>query len=243
MPLWYPLFYQLNANGSCNPQIGFGSNLSGEIGSQIADGKSLSLLTKLNQLHHELGFAAYTDGSKSMIDLLCITAALMVGTAGLPHVIVRFYTVPKVRDARISAGWALLFIAILYTTAPAVAAFARTNLIYAVNEASYRPIKTDSNTQVKSAPDWFKKWENTGLLAWVDKNNDGLIQYRRGPAFEGKPVFQAKNARGTHGERLIQNTISSNDNELYIDRDIMVLANPEIAKLPAWIIALVAQVL
>ena len=234
------IFISLMLTDHAIPQIGFGSTLSGEIGTQIADGQTLSLLTKLNQLHHELGFAAYTDGSKSMIDLICITAALMVGTAGLPHVIVRFYTVPKVRDARISAGWALLFIAILYTTAPAVAAFARTNLIHAVNEASYTEIKTTKSAQLKSVPDWFKKWENTGLLAWVDKNNDGLIQYRRGPAFAGKPAYKKADLRGSHGERLIQNTLSNNENELYIDRDIMVLANPEIAKLPAWIIALVA---
>jgi cation/acetate symporter len=228
------IFISLMLTDHAIPQMGFGAVLNGEIGSQIADGQSISLLNKLNQLHHELGFAAYTDGSKPLIDLVCITAALMVGTAGLPHVIVRFYTVPKVRDARVSAGWALLFIAILYTTAPAVAAFARTNLIHTVNEAPYAVSKNGA------VPEWFRKWENTGLLAWVDKNNDGLIQYRRGLAFKGKPSFGQGDDRGDHGQRLISNQLNDNGNELYIDRDIMVLANPEIAKLPAWIIALVA---
>ncbi|MEM9693642.1 MAG: VC_2705 family sodium/solute symporter, partial [Myxococcota bacterium] len=156
----------------------------------------------------------------------------MVGTAGLPHVIVRFYTVPKVRDARSSAGWALFFIAILYTTAPAVAAFARTNLIDTVSNASY---KGDGD---KPLPQWFKNWEDTSLIAWIDKNGDGKVNYTAGPAFAGKPKFTAE--RGSNGERLISNKPSANTNELYIDRDIMVLANPEIAKLPAWLIALVA---
>lgn len=226
------IFISFLLTGHVIPQIGFGAPLGGEIGSQIADGQNISLLAKLDGLHEELGFAAYTDGSKSMLDILCITAALMVGTAGLPHVIVRFYTVPKVRDARVSAGWALLFIAILYTTAPAVAAFARTNLIHTVNEAPYAE-------QVDGAvPEWFRKWEDTGLLAWVDKNNDGKIQYRAGKPFDGKPAFSAGD--GAHGQRLVSNEPSANENELYIDRDIMVLANPEIAKLPAWLIALVA---
>ncbi|MEM9731786.1 MAG: VC_2705 family sodium/solute symporter, partial [Myxococcota bacterium] len=173
------------------------------------------------------------------IDIMCITAALMVGTAGLPHVIVRFYTVPKVRDARISAGWALLFIAILYTTAPAVAAFARTNLIDSVSGAHYAQADGE-----KSVPQWFKTWEDTGLLAWVDKNHDGKIQYLPGKAVDGKPQFlnagDGTPARGEHGERLIGNPTEGIPNELYVDRDIMVLANPEIADLPAWVIALVA---
>ncbi len=197
------------------PQVGFGS-----------------ILSKLDGLHEQLGFAPYTDGSKPMIDIFCITMALMVGTAGLPHVIIRFYTVPRVRDARISAGWALLFIAILYTTAPAVAAFARTNLIQTVNEAGY-PASAE-----RPVPSWFRTWENTGLLAWVDKNADGRIQYRKGAPFAGKPQFLE--ALGTFGQRTVSNAPTDNDNELYIDRDIMVLANPEIANLPAWIIALVA---
>lgn len=152
----------------------------------------------------------------------------MAGTAGLPHVIVRFFTVPKVKDARKSAGLALLFIAILYTTAPAVSVFARTNLIETVSETSYTEI-----------PQWFKNWEETGLIAWSDKNGDGKIQYFAGSAVEGKkPVFTEE--RGIYGERLISNANMAEANELYVDRDIMVLANPEIAKLPNWVIALVA---
>ncbi|MEM1034777.1 MAG: sodium:solute symporter family protein, partial [Myxococcota bacterium] len=215
------------------PQIGFGANLAGEVGGPMADGKSIALLEKLNQLHEELGFAAYTDGSKSTLDRFFITAALMVGTAGLPHVIVRFYTVSRVKDARSSAGWALAFIAILYTTAPAVAAFARTNLIDAVADAHYQI--TDGE---KSIPGWFKNWEDTSLIAWVDKNDDGKVTYTAGAAFLGKPDFTGE--RGASGQRVVANQTTANTNELYIDRDIIVLANPEIAKLPAWLIALVA---
>jgi len=221
------------------PQIGFGGALAGEVGSQVANGENVKLLDKLNQLNTELGFAEYTTGKKPLIDVLCITLALMVGTAGLPHVIVRFYTVPKVRDARISAGWALFFIAILYTTAPAVAAFARTNLIETVNGASYSKVEGE-----KSIPQWFKTWEDTGLLAWVDKNDDGKVQYRAGDAVTGKPDFataeDGQPARGPHGSRVVTNPNEASPNELYVDRDIMVLANPEIAALPAWVIALVA---
>ena len=215
------------------PQVGFGANLGGVLGSEIAQGETISLLAKLNQLHAELGFEPYTDGSKSTLDMICIAAALMVGTAGLPHVIVRFYTVPKVRDARTSAFWALLCIALLYTTAPAVASFARTNLIHTVSQASYSP------KGERPVPDWFRRWEDTGLLAWVDKDGDGKINYTKGKAFLGKKLSFLEE-RGAHGQRLLKNQPSENDNELYIDRDIMVLANPEIAKLPAWIIALVA---
>ncbi|PWW81432.1 MULTISPECIES: sodium:solute symporter family protein [Prosthecochloris] len=212
------IFISMLIAGTPLPQQGFGSMLT--------DGSGY-LLDKLDGLHQELGFAAYTDGSKPMIDVFFITFALMVGTAGLPHVIVRFFTVPKVRDARISAGWALLFIALLYTTAPAVAAFARYNLI-----------NTVSNTQYAELPSWFKTWEGTGLIAWVDKNDDGAIQYVNGKAFAGKPVFTE--GEGADGQRLISNEPTDNANELYIDRDIMVLANPEIANLPAWVIALIA---
>ena len=201
------------------PQLGFGSTL--------ADGSNTYLLDKLDQVSMELGFGAYTAGKKSTIDVFFITAALMVGTAGLPHVIVRFFTVPKVRDARVSAGYALFFIAILYTTAPAVASFARINLINTVDNAEY-----------KSTPSWFKNWEDTNLIAWIDKNQDGKIQYTAGAAFKGKPRFT--DTRGLQGERRIANEINGNSNELYIDRDIMVLANPEIAGLPGWVIALVA---
>ena len=153
----------------------------------------------------------------------------MFGTAGLPHVIVRFFTVPKVSDARKSAGYALVFIALLYTTAPAVAAFSRVNFIESIQEKSY----VDS-------PDWFKNWENIGLIAWQDKNEDGLINYSAGKPFKGsRPIFTDRT--GFQGEREIENTpINDNSNEVYIDRDIMVLANPEIAKLPAWVMALVA---
>ena len=236
------------------PQLGFGGELAGDLGSQIAAGERVSLLDKLNQLNTDLGFAAFTDGSKSTLDVFAITLALMVGTAGLPHVIVRFYTVPRVRDARISAGWALLFIAILYTTAPAVGAFARTNLIHATSGAYYsedeallaQQAGTDESPKV--VPEWFRTWEKTGLLAWIDKNNDGRIQYRAGAPFTGEPDYIDLDATasgtitvaGSSGERLVTNTPTDNDNELFIDPDIMVLANPEIARLPNWVIGLVA---
>ncbi|MCP3920645.1 MAG: cation acetate symporter [bacterium] len=215
------IFISILMTDSAIPQLGFGSR--GEDGTFLLD--------KLDGLHEQLGFASYTDGSKSLLDVFFITAALMVGTAGLPHVIIRFYTVPKVRDARTSVGWALVFIAILYTTAPAVAVFARTNLIETVSGASY----------TESLPDWFKRWEDTGLVAWVDKNGDGQVNYVAGPAFVGKPTFVTDEAeRGPSGERLVTNARTENENELYIDRDIMVLANPEIARLPNWVIGLVA---
>ena len=185
------IFISIQMTGNPIPQLGMGA--------RGADG--VYLLEKLNGLSTELGFAEYTKGTKSTLDVFAITAALMVGTAGLPHVIVRFFTVKRVRDARKSAGLALLFIAILYTTAPAVAVFARTNLI---NTVSHQPYA--------NMPAWFSNWEKTGLLTFEDKNGDGLIQYVAPP------------------ER----------NELIVDRDIMVLANPEIANLPAWVIALVA---
>lgn len=187
------IFISIQMTGNPIPQLGFGD--------QLADGSGTYLLDKLDGLSTQLGFAEYTQGSKSLIDVFAITLALMVGTAGLPHVIVRFFTVKRVRDARKSAGIALLLIAILYTTAPAVAVFARTNLIETVSNKSYADV-----------PDWFKKWETTGLITFTDKNNDGIIQY---VADESK-------------------------NELVVDNDIMVLANPEIARLPNWVIALVA---
>jgi cation/acetate symporter len=153
--------------------------------------------------------------------------ALMIGTAGLPHVIVRFFTVPKVSDARKSAGYALLFIALIYTTAPAVGAFARINFIDNVHNAEYTEI-----------PAWFKSWEDIGLIGWEDKNDDGKIQYSPGAPFQGKPTFAEQ--RREDGSRQITNAATDNTNEVYVDRDIMVLANPEIAALPAWVIALVA---
>ena len=221
------------------PQFGFGGSLGGEIGTKVAGGETVTLLDKLDGLNKELGFDAYTSGKRPMIDVFCITAALMVGTAGLPHVIIRFYTVPRVRDARLSAGFALLFIAILYTTAPAVAAFARTNLIESVSGAHYAETPGE-----KSVPQWFKTWEDTGLLAWVDKNHDGKIQYLPGKAVAGKPAFLETSdgapERGEYGQRLVGNPVEGIPNELYVDRDIMVLANPEIAALPNWVVALVA---
>ncbi len=189
------IFISMIMTGHVIPQFGFGAT--------VTDGSGQYLLERLDGLNHALGFSAYTDGSKAMQDVFFITAALMVGTAGLPHVIVRFYTVPKVAAARISAGWALLFIALLYTTAPSVAAFARTNLLNTVADAPY-----------EQAPEWFRNWETTGLIRFDDRNGDGRIQYT-GPASEV-------------------------ENELFIDRDIMVLANPEIARLPDWVIGLVA---
>ncbi len=193
------IFISILVTGHFIPSFGFGADL--------ADGSGTYLLHKLDGLSTELGFAPYTEGSKSMIDVFCITFALMVGTAGLPHVIVRFFTVPKVRDARTSAGWALLFISLLYLTAPAVAAFARVNMIETING------KDMQGTEYAQAPTWITNWEKTGLIKWEDKNGDGRMFYAA-PA----------DAR----------------NEMTIDRDIMVLANPEIAQLPAWVIALVA---
>lgn len=211
------IFISFQMTGNPIPQLGMGA--------KGADG--VYLLDKLDAMHTQLGFKEYTSGSKSTWDVFAITMALMVGTAGLPHVIVRFFTVKKVKDARKSAGLALLLIAILYTAAPAVSVFARTNLIETVSNQSYAEL-----------PQWFKTWENTGLIAWADKNGDGKIQYVNGEALAGsKPEFTTD--RGEFGQRLIANA-SAETNELYVDRDIMVLANPEIANLPNWVIALVA---
>ena len=186
------IFISIQMTGNFIPQLGMGS--------VINDSSGIYLLDKLDMLSKDLGFTEYTKGSKSVVDVFCITMALMVGTAGLPHVIVRFFTVKKVSDARKSVGLALLFITILYTTAPAVSVFSKVNLI-----------ETVSNKEYVMMPEWFKNWENTGLIKFNDKNNDGIINY-----------------------------INSSENELYINNDIMVLANPEIANLPAWVIALVA---
>lgn len=185
------IFISIQMTGNPIPQVGFGS--------KGTDG--MYLLEKLNILSKDLGFDKYTSINKeNLVNMFFITGALMFGTAGLPHVIVRFFTVPRVKDARVSAGWALLFISILYTTAPAVAVFARTNLI-----------NTLSNTSYVDVPDWFTNWEKTGLLKFEDKNNDGKIQY----------------------------VADSQINELKVDQDIIVLANPEIADLPPWVIGLV----
>ena len=214
------LFISFMITGNPVPQLG--------LGSQVNDGSGLYVLQKLDLVLQDMGFAAYTSGSKSMIDVFCITAALMIGTAGLPHVIVRFFTVPKASDARRSAGWALIFIALLYTTAPAVGAFARLNFTQTVEGTAY-----------SEAPAWLRNWEANGLIAWRDKNGDGQMQYRSGDAFAGPPVY-AEGAFGPSGERLLDNAPTDNANEVYVDRDIMVLANPEIAALPGWVIALVA---
>jgi cation/acetate symporter len=213
------------------PQIGFGATID----SGPDAGKYL--LETLNVIARDLGFVEYTRAfatpTTNMLNVFCIMFALMVGTAGLPHVIIRFFTVPKVRDARLSAGWALLFIALLYTTAPAVAAFARYNMIETLNDKPYA-----------EAPSWYHNWERPGLVAWVDKNNDGKIQYRPGAAFAGRPDLeyndQGQIVRGEYGQALFKNQPTDNANELYIDRDIMVLASPEIGGLPAWVVGLVA---
>jgi len=213
------IFISMLITGVPVPQFGLGAS--------VADGSGIPVLQKLDNTLVELGFSPYTEGVKSTIDVFAITMALMIGTAGLPHVIVRFFTVPKVSDARKSAGYALLFIALLYTTAPAVGAFARLNFIDTVHDNAYSDV----------AP-WFKSWENIGLIGWLDKNGDGAIQYAPGAPFEGPPAFAE--ARGTQGERVVVNAPTAGNNEVYVDRDIMVLANPEIAALPPWVIALVA---
>ncbi|EGR2391713.1 cation acetate symporter [Vibrio cholerae] len=190
------IFTSLMMTGNPIPQLGFGSTLSGT---------DQYLLNKLDGLTQELGFTAYTDGSKSMVDVFFICAGLMVGTAGLPHVIIRFFTVPKVSDARISAGWALVFIAFLYTTAPAVAAFARVNMIDTINGPDMQGVTA------AEAPTWYRNWESTGLVKWEDKNGDGRMFYS-----------------------------GDTRNEMTINNDIIVLASPEIAKLPNWVVALLA---
>ena len=214
------IFLSIMLTGNPIPQLGFGDKL---LNSEIY------LIDKLDKTIIDLGFSPYTEYSKSLIDIFCITAALMFGTAGLPHVIVRFFTVPNMQAARRSAGYALVFIAILYTTAPAVASFARLNFIDSVQ-----------NTFYKDAPDWFKNWENIGLISWMDKNQDGKMQYSSGSPFvESRPIFSDE--RGNLGQRLLENEANaSSSNEVYLDRDIIVLANPEIANLPIWVIALVA---
>ena len=214
------IFLSIMLTGNPIPQLGFGDRL---LNSEIY------LIDKLDKTIIDLGFSPYTEYSKSLIDIFCITAALMFGTAGLPHVIVRFFTVPNMQAARRSAGYALVFIAILYTTAPAVASFARLNFIDSVQNTSY-----------EDAPDWFKNWENIGLISWMDKNQDGKMQYSSGSPFvESRPIFSDE--RGNLGQRLLENEANtSSSNEVYLDRDIIVLANPEIANLPIWVIALVA---
>ncbi|MCB0853965.1 MAG: cation acetate symporter, partial [Bacteroidetes bacterium] len=203
------IFISIQITNNPVPQFGFLGDFKGE---------GISLMEKLNQLNRDLGFAEYTSGTKSKIDVFFITAALMLGTAGLPHVIVRFFTVPKVSDARKSAGYALIFIALLYTTAPAVAAFARANMIDTVMGKDLSGVSYDD------APNWIKNWQESGLITYEDKNGDGKIQYYN----DANPEFAATaQANGWEG------------NEFVADQDIMVLANPEIAELDDWVVALV----
>ena len=204
------------------PQLGL-------IGNYIKDGSENAqpLLQKVNQISIDLGFNEYTAGTANKLDLFCITAALMVGTAGLPHVIVRFFTVKNVKAVRKSAYWTLSFIAIIYLTAPALGMFARTNFIEEINGKKYQ-----------DAPEWFINWENQGMIAWVDKNNDGIMQYRAGNVFVGKPIYD-DSSRLEKSPRVVTNEIAPSTNEVYYDKDIIVLANPEMAGLPKWVIALV----
>ena len=208
------VFIALQITGMPIPQIAFGSTVLGD---------SVSLLEKLDQVVTALGFPEYTSGTKGGFDVFCITTALMIGTAGLPHVIVRFFTVPRVRDARYSAGWALLFIGILYLTAPAVGSMARLNLMETIQTGPVGAV--ESNLLYDERPEWFRTWEATGLLAFDDRNGDGRIQYYN----DQNPEFAAE-----------AEAFGWNGNELQVDRDIIVLANPEIASLPDWVIALVA---
>jgi len=209
------VFISLHLTGNPLPQLGLGDNMVGS---------SVSMLDKLNQVITDLGFKSYTDSTMSgKLDMFVYTLTLMIGTAGLPHVIVRFFTVPKVADARKSAGWALVFIAILYTVAPAVGAMARLNLMNTIQVGEVGAV--DGNVEYANAPQWFKNWEKTGLLKYEDKNGDGRIQYYN----DKNPEMQAKAEQyGWKGNEMVK-----------VDRDIMVLANPEIAKLPNWVIALV----
>lgn len=225
------IFIAITMTSNVIPQLGF-------IGEYTDSDPAVPFLDKLNNINEGLGFRHYTDGSLSMVDMFCITAALMFGTAGLPHVIVRFFTVKNVKAVRTSACWTLSFIAVIYLTAPTIGAFSRVNLIEKLNGKGYA-----------ESPEWFKDFEKTGQMAWVDKNEDGLIQYsgpgkssdgKTGDVFEGKkPVFVEDDSRGAHGERLVTNKIvTKSPNELYFGTDIMVMANPQMAGLPEWVIAL-----
>ncbi|MDH5484520.1 MAG: cation acetate symporter [Gammaproteobacteria bacterium] len=210
------VFISLNLTGNPLPQLGLGSTM--------ADGSGVHLLDKLDLVLGDLGFAAYTEQKGSTINMFLLTLSLMIGTAGLPHVITRFFTVPKVRDARSSAGWALVFIAILYTTAPAVGAMARLNLMNTIQIGEVG--SAEGNLLYADRPQWFTNWEKTGLLKFEDKNGDGRIQYYDD---KNKDFAATAAAAGWKGNEMVK-----------VDRDIMVLANPEIANLPNWVIALVA---
>ena len=216
------IFISIIITGNVIPQLGL-------IGNYIKDGaeKSVPLIEKINQISTDLGFQEYTASTSNTLDMFCITAALMIGTAGLPHVIVRFFTVKNVKAVRKSAYWTLGFIAIIYLTAPALGIFARTNFVEEINQKKYA-----------EAPQWFKNWESQGMIAWVDKNKDGIMQYKAGNVFTGKPVYaDEKQVEG--GPRPVSNELADSSNEVYYDRDIIVLANPEMAGLPRWVIALV----
>jgi len=214
------IFISMLLTGNVVPQLGLVGDFTKE------GGDAVPLLTKLNTLNSELGFSQYTDGSLGRLDMFCITAALMCGTAGLPHVIVRFFTVKSVKAVRSSACWTLLFISVIYLTAPAVGAFARTNLLTEIH-----------GTRYVEAPAWFKNWEDRGLIAWVDKNGDGVMQHQSGNAFDGKPVYA--DGRVEDGPRVVTNSLTTNGNEVFYEKDILVMANPEMADLPMWVIALV----
>ncbi len=218
-----PVFFiSLIITGHAIPQFGL-------VGDYLKDGaeNAMPLIDKIDQISVDLGFSKYTENTSNTLDLFCITAALMVGTAGLPHVIVRFFTVKNVKAVRKSAYWTLSFIAIIYLTAPALGMFARTNFIEEINQKKYQ-----------EAPEWFKNWEDQGMIAWVDKNNDGIMQYRAGDVFAGKPIYD-DSAREENNPREVSNELSTSENEVYYDKDIIVLANPEMAGLPQWVIALV----
>jgi cation/acetate symporter len=218
-----PVFFiSLIITGNAIPQFGLvGDYIKGNPENVIP------LIDKINQISVDLGFSKYTDNTSNTLDLFCITAALMVGTAGLPHVIVRFFTVKNVKAVRKSAYWTLSFIAIIYLTAPALGMFARTNFIEEINGKNY-----------EEAPEWFKNWEEQGMIAWVDKNEDGIMQYRAGDVFSGKPSYN-DSTRQDGSPRTVNNQLSDSENEVYYDKDIIVLANPEMAGLPQWVIALV----
>jgi cation/acetate symporter len=223
------IFIAIALTNNFIPQLGF-------IGDYTSGEEAVPFLDKLNTINTDLGFSKYTDGSLSRIDMFCITAALMCGTAGLPHVIVRFFTVKNVKAVRTSACWTLSFIAVIYLTAPTIGAFSRVNLIENLNNKSY-----------SETPDWFQEFEETGQMAWVDKNGDGKIQYwgagksesgKSGLVFVGKPTFE-DGAKGASGEKVVTNkVVTDNPNELYFGNDVMVMANPYMGGLPKWAIAL-----
>ena len=257
------VFLSLQVTGTFLPQLGLGSTIAFDFNNGVQTiEQGTYLLTALDQTFTDLGFSIpYTEGRAGVWNTFLLCVALMAGTAGLPHVIVRFFTVPRVRDARISAGWALLFISILYTSVPGVAAFARLNLIKNVQNNDYATWTAECTAEQEAAivaarnsgadaarmpcaGNWFATWEKGGLIGWMDKNGDGKIQFANGAAYKGKPSFTGET--GASGERLLSNEAvaapagQAIENELYVDRDIIVLANPEIARLPNWVIALIA---